>query len=146
MILIIHRPLFLYYLYQALIYWFCRHKTPLSDKSSFLLLYTGCPRSNVKYFGRVFLMLNYTDITQNTYVQSWTVTEIMAREKCGHLAFPRIVRLQLCSALTLREQCGTHFCECTSSAQRDKIAFHYCRYVQCLVTLRTTVTWVRVFL
>jgi len=27
-------------------------------------------------------MLNYTDITQNTYVQSWTVTEIMAREKC----------------------------------------------------------------
>ena len=25
-------------------------------------------------------MLNYTDITQNTYVQSWTVTEITARE------------------------------------------------------------------
>jgi len=33
-------------------------------------LYTGCPRRNVKYFGRVFLMLNYTDITQNTYIQS----------------------------------------------------------------------------
>ena len=45
--------------------------------------YTGCPRRNVRDFGRVFLMLNYTDITQNTYVQSWTVTEIMAREKCG---------------------------------------------------------------
>ena len=40
-------------------------------------------------------MLNYTDITQNTYIQSWTVTEIMAREKCGHRAFPRTVRLQL---------------------------------------------------
>ena len=40
-------------------------------------------------------MLNYTDITQNTYIQSWTVTEIMAREKCGHLAFPRTARLQL---------------------------------------------------
>ena len=40
-------------------------------------------------------MLNYTDITQNTYIQSWTVTEIMVREKCGHLAFPRTVRLQL---------------------------------------------------
>jgi len=26
------------------------------------------------------LMLKYTDITQNTYVQSETVTEIMARE------------------------------------------------------------------
>jgi len=25
-------------------------------------------------------MLNYTDITQNTYIQSLTVTEIMARE------------------------------------------------------------------
>ena len=108
--------------------------------------YTGCPRRNVKYFRRVFLMLNYTDITQNTYIQSWTVTEIMAREKCGHLAFPRTVRLQLCRALTVREQCCTHFCDGTSSAQRDKIAFHYCRYVQCLVTLRTTVTWVRVFL
>ena len=60
-----------------------------------LLPYTGCPRRNVQYFGRVFLMLNYTDITLNTYIQSWTVTEIMAREKCGHLAFPRTVRLQL---------------------------------------------------
>jgi len=25
-------------------------------------------------------MLNYTDITQNTYVQIWTVSEIMASE------------------------------------------------------------------
>jgi len=25
-------------------------------------------------------MLKYTDITQNTYIQSWTVTEIMDRE------------------------------------------------------------------
>jgi hypothetical protein len=32
--------------------------------------YTGCPRRNVKYLGRVFLMLNYTDITQNTYIQN----------------------------------------------------------------------------
>ena len=42
--------------------------------------YTGCPRRNVPDFGRVFLMLKFTDITQNTYVLSWTVTEIMARE------------------------------------------------------------------
>ena len=42
--------------------------------------YTGCPRRNGQNFGRVFLMLNYTDITQNTYIQSWPVTEIMARE------------------------------------------------------------------
>ena len=31
-------------------------------------------------------MLNYTDITQNTYIRSWTVTDIKAREKCGLLA------------------------------------------------------------
>jgi len=33
-------------------------------------VYTGCPRRNVPDFGRVFLMLKYTDVTQNTYVQS----------------------------------------------------------------------------
>jgi hypothetical protein len=42
-------------------------------------------------FGRVFLMLNHTDVTQNTYAQSLTVTEIVAREKCGLLAGPRTV-------------------------------------------------------
>jgi hypothetical protein len=49
------------------------------------VLYTGCPRRNGQNFGRMFLMLKYTDIIQNTYIQSWTVTEIMAREKCGLL-------------------------------------------------------------
>jgi len=57
-----------------------------------LTCYTGCPRRNVRDFGRVFLMLNYTDITQNTYIQSWTVTEIKAIEKCGLLGGPRTVR------------------------------------------------------
>jgi len=42
-------------------------------------------------FGRMFLKLKYTNITQNTYIQSWTVTEIMAKEKCGLLAIPRTV-------------------------------------------------------
>jgi len=46
----------------------------------YIYIYTGCPRRNVPEFGRVFLMLKYTDITQNTYIQSVTVTEIMARE------------------------------------------------------------------
>jgi len=32
--------------------------------------YTECHRRNGPNFGRVFLMLNYTDITQNTYIQS----------------------------------------------------------------------------
>ena len=58
----------------------------------YIYIYTGCPRRNVKYFGRMFLMLNYTDITQNTYIQSWTVTKLMAIEKCGLLWCPRTVR------------------------------------------------------
>jgi len=37
-------------------------------------------------------MFNYTDITQNTYIQSSTVTEIMAIEKCGLLGCQRTVR------------------------------------------------------
>ena len=36
----------------------------------YIYIYTGCPRRNGQNFGRVFLRLNYTDITQNTYIQS----------------------------------------------------------------------------
>ena len=46
----------------------------------YIYIYTGCPRRKGQNFGRVFLRLNYTDITQNTYIQSWTVAEIMVRE------------------------------------------------------------------
>jgi len=38
-----------------------------------LFIYTyiyRCPRRNVPDFRRVFLMLKYTDITPNTYIQS----------------------------------------------------------------------------
>jgi len=41
---------------------------------------TGCPRRKGPNFGRVFLRSNYNDITQNTYIQSSMVTEILARE------------------------------------------------------------------
>jgi len=43
---------------------------PHNDIRSAKYLYTGCPRRNVPDFGRVFLMLKYTDITQNTGIQS----------------------------------------------------------------------------
>ena len=62
------------------------HETNLYDALSFYwglnlkVFYTGCNRRNGPDFGRVFLRSNYTDITQNTYIQSWTVTEILARE------------------------------------------------------------------
>jgi len=53
--------------------------------SDFIYIYTGCNRRYGPDFGRVFLRPNYTDITQNTYIQSWTVTEILTREKSGLL-------------------------------------------------------------
>ena len=42
--------------------------------------YTGCLRRKGPNFGRVFLRSNYNDITQNTYIQSSMVTEILVRE------------------------------------------------------------------
>ena len=33
-------------------------------------IYTGCPGGNVQDFGRMFLTLKYTDLTQNTYIRS----------------------------------------------------------------------------
>ena len=61
----------------------------------YIYIYTHTHRRNVPDFGRMFLMLKYTDITQNTSIQSWTVTEIMAREKCGLLAVPRPAPVKL---------------------------------------------------
>jgi hypothetical protein len=62
-----------------------------SDVLKLRFIYTGCPRRKGPNFGRVFRRSNYTDITQNTYIQNSMVTEILAREKCGLLWCLRIV-------------------------------------------------------
>jgi len=43
---------------------------PIAVISYLFLLIYRCPRRNMPDFWRVFLVLTYTDITQNTYVQS----------------------------------------------------------------------------
>ena len=123
-------------------------------------MYTGFPRRNVPDFGMVFFMLKYTDITQNTYIQSWTVTEIMAREKCGLLTGPRTVPVSWqsypCPSLSVVSYDGN---SAHASAklhiyflQSDDVVSHVTSvlgiHVSCIVlgTLRTTMTWVRVFL
>jgi len=58
----------------------CRSPQTLIESDSTTCCIYRLSQENVPDFWRVFLMLKYTDITQNTYVQSWTVTEIMARE------------------------------------------------------------------
>ena len=42
----------------------------------YIYIYAVCNRRNGPDFGRVFLMLNYTEKPQNTYIQSSMVTEI----------------------------------------------------------------------
>ena len=67
---------------------------PIIDQKQQKWIYIGCPRRKGPNSGRVFLRSNYTDITQNTYIQSSMVTEILAREKCGSLL---CLRTLLCS-------------------------------------------------
>jgi hypothetical protein len=72
----------------------------------FVLQYTGCNRRNGPDFGRVFLMLNDTEKPQNTFIQSWTVTEIMARETFGFLLGPPTVPVSWEPYLRYLRECG----------------------------------------
>jgi hypothetical protein len=93
-----------------------------------------CSRSNVATnqrsiqgvpdFERVFLMVKHADIIQNTYVQSWTVTEIMAREKCGLLAVPRFVPISW----------QAYQCLSLSAMWRYVTACQWCFMYKCLET------------
>ena len=88
-------------------------------------------------FERMFLKLKYTDLTKNTYIR--TVKEIMAREKCGLLAVPR-------TAPGSRDVLPVH-CACPSCSLQPAQAHSRCDCTcKVLVTLRTTVTLVRVFM
>ena len=84
-------------------------------------MYTECPGRNVPDFGRMFLKLKYTDITKITYIRSWTVTEIMAREKCGLLAVPRTVPGS-------RDVLPVH-CACPSFSLQPASAFTLCLHM-----------------
>jgi hypothetical protein len=82
-----------------------------------MCIYTGCNRRNGPNFRRVFLMLNYTEKTQNTYIQSWTVWEIMTIENCGLPSGPRAIALSWDSYLLvslLAELCADARVKCIS--------------------------------
>ena len=115
-----------------------------------------CPRRNVPDFERMFLTLKYTDITQNTYIRSWTVTEIMAREKCGLLAVTRTVPVSRVVTRTLPMsvlQSHSQVKHIPPSLSTDVTVTVNCNWilldihVPCKVfgTLRTTTTLVRVY-
>jgi len=72
-IILVNNQLFSMYLFISL----CLHvsSSPVLvirriEMYHYVIWYTECHRRNGPNFGRVFLMLKYTDITQNTYIQS----------------------------------------------------------------------------
>ena len=60
------------YLYLKITEKLAKFRSNVQSELKFLLMgsYTGCPGGNVPDFGRMFLTLKYTDITQNTYIRS----------------------------------------------------------------------------
>ena len=108
-----------------------------------VFLYTGCPRRKGQNFRRVFLMLKYTDITQNTYIQSLMVTEIIAREKCGLLAGLRTVPCQLIAFRMSVLDCHVRL---QKYRWRSYVSTPLWLTMHVMEPLRTTMTWVRVFL
>jgi len=69
--------------------------THLNPNTSLFIPYTGCPRRKGPNFGRVFLRSNCTDITQNTYIQSSMVTEILAREVWNFDSYYSLIDFQI---------------------------------------------------
>jgi len=97
----------------------------------YIYIYTVCPGGNVPDFGRMFLKLKYTDINQNTYIRSWTVTEIKAIETCGLLAVPRTVPVS-------RDVLPVH-CACPSFSLQPGQVHSRCDLVSKVGTV--TVNW-----
>ena len=66
--------IYLYFIVWPIYGWSFFEHGETSFPSSTLLtkfkLYTERPGGNVPDFGRMFLTLKYTDLTQNTYIQS----------------------------------------------------------------------------
>jgi hypothetical protein len=128
-----------------------------------VIRYTGCPRRNVPNFGRVFLMLKYTHITQNTYPKLNGYGDNGQRKvwsSCGftyctrsadtlpvHCACPSL-RVSLLPKLRLHYE---RFVTCTASAvqsEREVVHMYTPSHVPCKVlgTLRTTAALMRVFM
>ena len=102
-------------------------------------IHTGCPGRNVPQFERMFFKLKYTDITKNTYIRSWKVSDIKAREKCCLRAVPRTVPGSR-DVLPVHWACPSFS---LNSAQAGLRSDCTCKLPG---TLRATTTFVRVFM
>jgi len=62
----------------------------------YIYIYTGCPRRNGQNFRRVFLMLNYSDITQNTYEYIMNICFVSVTSiSCSHICFSKRVAISV---------------------------------------------------
>ena len=118
--------------------------------------YTECPGRNVPDFGRMFLTLKYTDLTENTYIWSWTVTKIMVWETCGLLVVPRTVPVPhivtlhcACPFFSLTAKSNTFWLnlstDVTVTVNCNSILLDILVSCKVFGTLRTTMTLVRVY-
>jgi hypothetical protein len=100
-----------------------RISIPLDWTILFLKAILGVP-GGMCHFGRLFLMVKYGDITQNTFVQSWTFTEIIARENCGLLAVPRIVPISWHTLSVFVFECGVMSPDTSSKLQQCYVSIY----------------------
>jgi hypothetical protein len=74
---------------------FSREEKGPDSPQNAIYIYTGCPRRNMPDFGRVFLVLKYTDITQNTYVH-YEINGILKRKKRRVCSMFKIFSAYIC--------------------------------------------------
>jgi len=121
----------------------------IEPKSATYLVYIQGVPGECARLREGFLMLKYTDITQNTYIQSWTVTEIMAREKGGFLRFQILQTAQLIRHVTMLVSLRVNAVFTVPAwrfAQSAMLRHRGAFSCIVLVTLRTSMKWVEVFL
>jgi hypothetical protein len=63
-------------------------------------VYKGCFWGECAILWKMFVRLIYIDVTKNAYLRIRTLMKIMAREKCGILAVPRTVPVNMCHPYT----------------------------------------------
>jgi hypothetical protein len=92
-------------------------------------IYTGCPRRNVPDFGKIFLMLKYADITQNTYVHIYNIYNVYIFNFCKKEPYSQI-SLATNSATRVRFLAGETglplFCSVQTASEAHPSSYTMC--------------------
>jgi hypothetical protein len=142
---LLHWTVWIHIMLNALAQMKCYHCGRLVRMYIFRDFFYGAafPRGPGPHYRGFTLTLRHTalgrtpldDITQNTYIQSWTVTEITAIEKWGLLWCPRTVSCQLTVQMNARPSVRYRITYSTAYHQADK-AVHFA--AECAVSYLTS--------